>query len=801
MLKNYLTTALRNLWRSKGTTFINVSGLTLGVTTSLILFLLVRHESSFDTFHTKRDRIYRVASSSNGNQGRNYSAGIPAVLPEAFKLDFPEAEEVLVSSYRSGNLVSIPQAQGESKKYQEEKGVVYTQPSFFKIFDRKILAGDVEKGLDEPNEAVISEKLALKYFGKQDAIGEVLNVDNAEYKITAIIEDSPINTDLPFDLLLSYITIKKQKDEQGWNSTWSDDNCYFLLRKGSAISEIERRILAFVEKYLGKENNNKANYEIQPLSSIHFDDRFGNYNYTTTSREMLMALSVIGIFLIVTACINFINLVTAEAIKRSKEVGIRKTLGSSRAQLIIQFLGESSLVTIVAVVLAIGFAQMGLSFLNPFLDMDISLNLLTDGAVWIFLGLTTFLVALLSGLYPSLVVSGFKPVFAIKNQTNNRQSSGYLLRKGSVVLQFFISQFLIIGTIVLISQMDYYKNKDLGFKKDAILTIPIPENERFGNKDGTSKMKTLREELSVISGVEMASLSSRPPSSGSVSSTDFQIEGREEHFGTQVKLVDGNYLNIYGIELVAGANLLDLDTAQGFIVNEKLAATIGSKNPQELIGKVVRMWGKKLPVVGVVKNFHTMSLHEPIEATIMFNSIRNYATISLKVNPSNYQAVVKQVQKRWEAAYPEHIFSYKFLDEEIKEFYERESKMSTLLTVFTTMAIFIGCLGLFGLATFMANQKTKEIGVRKVLGASVKSIIVLFSSEYVKLIMFGFILAVPASWYVMNLWLNDFAYKIEIGPSIFLVGLGTTFLIAIITVGYRSLRAATVNPVDSLRSE
>ena len=801
MLKNYLTTALRNLWRSKGTTFINVSGLTLGVTTSLILFLLVRHESSFDTFHTKRDRIYRVASSSNGNQGRNYSAGIPAVLPEAFKLDFPEAEEVLVSSYRSGNLVSIPQAQGESKKYQEEKGVVYTQPSFFKIFDRKILAGDVEKGLDEPNEAVISEKLALKYFGKQDAIGEVLNVDNAEYKITAIIEDSPINTDLPFDLLLSYITIKKQKDEQGWNSTWSDDNCYFLLRKGSAISEIERRIPAFVEKYLGKENNNKANYEIQPLSSIHFDDRFGNYNYTTTSREMLMALSVIGIFLIVTACINFINLVTAEAIKRSKEVGIRKTLGSSRAQLIIQFLGESSLVTIVAVVLAIGFAQMGLSFLNPFLDMDISLNLLTDGAVWIFLGLTTFLVALLSGLYPSLVVSGFKPVFAIKNQTNNRQSSGYLLRKGLVVLQFFISQFLIIGTIVLISQMDYYKNKDLGFKKDAILTIPIPENERFGNKDGTSKMKTLREELSVISGVEMASLSSRPPSSGSVSSTDFQIEGREEHFGTQVKLVDGNYLNIYGIELVAGANLLDLDTAQGFIVNEKLAATIGSKNPQELIGKVVRMWGKKLPVVGVVKNFHTMSLHEPIEATIMFNSIRNYATISLKVNPSNYQAVVKQVQKRWEAAYPEHIFSYKFLDEEIKEFYERESKMSTLLTVFTTMAIFIGCLGLFGLATFMANQKTKEIGVRKVLGASVKSIIVLFSSEYVKLIMFGFILAVPASWYVMNLWLNDFAYKIEIGPSIFLVGLGSTFLIAIIAVGYRSLRAATVYPVDSLRSE
>jgi len=510
---------------------------------------------------------------------------------------------------------------------------------------------------------------------------------------------------------------------------------------------------------------------------------------------------VIGVFLIITACINFINLVTAEAIKRSKEVGIRKTMGSSRGQLIVQFLGESSLVTLFSVLLAIAFAQLGLSFLNPFLDLSLSLNFLSDGALWIFLISVTVIVALLSGLYPSLIVSGFKPVFAIKNQITNKNSSGYNLRRGLVVLQFFISQFLIIGTIVLISQMNYFKNKDLGFRKDAILTVPIPENQRYGFQDGSSKMRTLREEVSRLKGIELASLSNTPPSSGSVSSTDFQVEGKDEHYGTQVKAIDGHYLSLYDLKLLAGASVLDLDTAQGFVVNEKLASMVGFTNPHDIVGKTIKMWGKKLPVVGVVQNFHTVSLHDPVEATVMLNRIRNYETLSLRVNPTDVQATIKEVQQKWEATYPDFIFSYQFLDEQIKEFYEREQKMSVLLSVFTSLAIFIGCLGLFGLATFMANQKTKEIGVRKVLGASVESIVFQFSKEYVKLVIIGFLLAAPVAWYVMSHWLNDFAYKIEIGPSIFIAGLGISSGIALITVSYRSLRAATVNPVNSLRSE
>jgi len=804
MLKNYFTIALRSLWRSKGSTLINVSGLALGVTASFILFLLVRHQSSFDNFHSKRDRIYRAVSSSDGNQGRDYTAGVQSVFPDAFKIDFPEAEEVMFSSYRgNGALITVPQKEGEPRKFEEKKGVVYTESSYFSIFDRKILMGDAKKGLEQPNTAILSRKNAFKYFGKEDPLGEVFNFENKAFKVTAIMEDSPSNTDLPFEVMLSYVTIKKEVDEAGgWHHIGSDEQCYFLLKQGVALAEVERRIPTFVKKYRGK-NPYHENYEIQSLASIHFDDRYGNYNYSTISKQMLAALSVIGIFLIISACINFINLVTAESIKRSKEVGIRKTLGSSRGQLIAQFLGESTIVTLLAVMLAVGVAPLVLDLLNPFLELNLSIDFLSDKGIWVFLLSTTAFVAILSGLYPSFIVSGFKPVFAIKNQGGNKNSSGYMLRRGLVVMQFFISQFFIIGTIVLINQMNYFRNKDLGFRKDAIVNIPIPEREAPGaERTGfASKMRTLRDEVSRLTDVESASINSAPPSSGNVQSTDFTIEGKEDSYGTQLKQIDGAYVDLYGLKLVAGTNVLDLDTARGYLVNEKLAAMVGFNNPQEIIGKNIKSGKKTLPVVGVVRNFHTVSLHEAIEATMMFNRIRGYQNISLKVKPGNLQQTIKLVQQKWEAAYPEFIFSYQFLDDQIKEFYEREQKMSILLTVFTSIAIFIGCLGLYGLTTFMANQKTKEIGVRKVLGASIQSIMFLFSKEYVKLILVGFMLAAPVAWYVMNQWLNEFAFKISIGPVVFLTGLGVTLMIAILTVGYRSLRAASANPVESLGSE
>lgn len=801
MLKNYFKTAFRNILREKSSAFINISGLTLGITGSLVLFLLIRHLSSFDNYHSKRDRIYRVVNQSDGNQGKNYTAGVPTVLPDAFRIDFPEAEQVVFTSYRAGSMVTIPQRGTAPKRYSEEAGIVYTQSNFFKIFDRAILMGDAEKGLDAPNEAIISKRWALKYFGEEDVIGEIVKFEAHDFKITAVMADFPNNTDFPFDLMLSYVTIKKEREENAWKSIWSDEQCYFLLKEGESISKVESRMGAFTEKYLGKENADNAQFLIQPLSELHFDERFGTYTYNTVSRYILVALGVIALILIVTACINFINLATAEAIKRSKEVGIRKALGSTRRQLIRQFLGETSLITGLAMLASLASAQLALTFLNPFLELQLSLNFFGDWMLCIFIIAVTAVIAILSGMYPAFVVSGYNPALALKNLISNRNSSGYNLRRALVVIQFIISQFFIIGTMIVINQMNYFQSKDLGFKKDAIIVVPIPEQEQLTSGLGISKMRTLRDELLRVPGVEVASLNSAPPSSGHVSGTDFRMEGKEDRFGTQVKQVDGNYLAVFGLELISGQNIQDLDTATGLLVNEKLARTAGYDEPGEIVGRSIKMWGKSLPVVGVVKDFHTVSLRDPIEATVLMNQIRSYETLTIQVNLKQVQSVLDQLKIKWETTYPEHIFDYQFLDQQIREFYEGEKKMSVLLSIFSAIAIFIGCLGLFGLATFMANQKTKEIGVRKVLGATVESIVLLFSREYVKLILIGFLFAAPLAWIVMSKFLEEFTYKISIGPGIFIIGLCSTLCIALITVGYRSFKAAIVNPAHSLRSE
>jgi putative ABC transport system permease protein len=801
MLKNYFITAIRTVIHQKGSVLINIAGLALGITCSLILFLMVKHILSFDTYHTKKDRIYRVVSQTEGNKGKRQSSGIPPVLPDAFRSDFPEAEEVVFTTYRSDAMVTIPQPSPlEPKKYMEESGIVYTEPAFFKIFDRPMLIGEAERALDEPNEAIISKRWALKYFGKEDARNEVLKFDTVEYKVTAVMEDFPANTDFPFDLILSYVTIKNGNEKAGWKSVWSDEHCYFLLQEGKDIAEVSNRLPAFAKKFLG-DNVNKTEYLIQPLSELHFDDRFGTYTYNTTSRGMLISLEVIALILVLTACINFINLATAEAIKRSKEVGIRKALGSTRSQLIRQFLGETVLITIISVLTSLAVTQLALTYLNPFLELSLSLNFATDTFLWIYLLGVTVLVSVLAGLYPAFVVSGYNPVLALKNLISNKNSSGYSLRRALVVTQFVISQFFIIGTIVVINQMDYFKNKDLGFKKDAMLIVPIPMSETPVEGNNVSKMRTLRDEFLRIPGVVGASLSSAPPSSGHVSNTIFTIEGNDQTFVSQVKQVDGNYVDLYGLDIIAGKNIDDFDTAKGFVVNEKFVHTIGFTNAHEILDKVIELWGKKLPVVGVVKDFHTVSLRQPIEATAMMNMIRGYETLSVNVEGNRIQDVINSIKTKWEAAYPEHLFDYSFLDQQIEEFYEGERKMSVMLSVFSGIAIFIGCLGLYGLATFMSNQKTKEVGVRKVLGASVESIVILFSKEYLKLILIGFLFSAPLAWFVMNKFLEEFSYKEEMSPSIFLIGLGATISIALLTVGYKSIKSAIANPVNSLRSE
>lgn len=550
------------------------------------------------------------------------------------------------------------------------------------------------------------------------------------------------------------------------------------------------------------ENPADRTFLMQPLNEVHSDARFGNYSNNTMPKPMLVALSVIAIFLLVTACINFINLNTAEAIKRSKEVGIRKSLGSTRGQLVMQFLGETFLITATSVLLSVAVTQIALLFLNPFMKTSLALNLQSDAIVWLYLAGVTIIVTVFSGIYPAFVVSGFKPAQALKNLATNKNSSGYTLRRGLVIVQFFISQFFVIGSIVVMQQMDFLQKKDLGFDRDAVIVIPIPEAEEPAIAQGSGKMRTLKNEILRLSGVAKASLNNTPPSSGSTTGTTFAIAGKQDDtFDAQVKFVDGNYTDLYNLELIAGENLGDLDTMRGFIVNEKLVKTVGYNNVQDIVGKEMTIFDKTYPVIGVLKDFHTMSLSQEIGPVVLLNDITSYGSLSVKLNGADMQGTIRQIQDKWSAAYPNYIFSYKFLDEQIRGFYESQRKGFILLSIFSSLAIFIGCLGLFGLATFMANQKTKEIGIRKVLGASVESILLLFSREFARLIVVGFVFAGVAAWFVMTKYLEQFAYKIKIGPMIFIAGIGISCLIAALTVGYRSISAATVNPVKSLRSE
>lgn len=798
MIRNYLKSAFRNLFREKTSALLNLSGLTLGITCSIILMLLISHHSSFDQYHKKKDRIYRIVYQGEDNGNMTFHAGVAAPLRDAFTNDFPEAEEVLFTSYRANALIRVPQPGKPDAKYVEEGGVVFGESAYFRIFDQPILAGDAQTSLDEPNKAVISTRLAAKYFNTTDVLGKVIEFGDHSYSISAVMTNPPENTDLPFDLMLSYITVKTRNDEKGWNSIWSDEHCYFLLKENKRIEDVQARLLPFTKKYRG--DDHKGQFLVFPLTDFHFDTRFETYTYQTIPRPMLYVLGVIAAILVLTACINFINLATADAIKRSKEVGVRKTMGSTRMQLVFQFLGETTLVTCIAMVCSLALTQLALSFVNPFLGLNLNLDLASNPTMIVFLVVILVFVSLFSGFYPAMVVSSYSPALALKNKIANKASGGFYLRSALVVFQFFISQFFIIGTIVLIRQTDFFLEKDLGFVKDAILVVPMPGGQG-NNEQNISIRKTLKAELSGLAGIEGIALGSAAPFSGEVNKTGFLLQGDANEYTTQYKQVDDDYLDVFRLKLLAGRNVEDRDTLSGVVANESFAKLSGFENPEDLVGTMVTLYRRDYPVLGVVKDFNTASLQNKIEPTLLFNSARHYKTMAIKVNTTHVAEVVEAVKQRWEEAYPDQLFEYTFLEENIRSFYDGQRRITSLLTLFTSIAIFIGCLGLFGLVSFMTNQKTKEIGVRKVLGASVENILITFGWSYVRLILVGFLLAIPLGWFVMEQFLNEFAYRIPLSPSIFLTALLVTIVIALTTVGYKSFRAAVANPVKSLRYE
>jgi putative ABC transport system permease protein len=752
--------------------FLNVFGLTLGIAACLVIFLIVRNELSYDNF-AKADRTYRVTLNAI-----DFNADVSMAIAPAMRVDFPELEQVSQVWYRQDAVVKVNNNRFLEKQY------AFADEHFTGIFNYDWIAGDPKTALNEPNTVVLTESAAKKYFGAKNAMGRVITIDNhITAKVTGIIKDVPGNRSLPFNFLVSFESVKK--DVKGLMSAfWAIGGGFFtyiLLPENYPVQRIQTKIPAFIQKNWGKNVAKDVRLPLQPLKDIHFDQRYINNVITPTSKDTYYAMFGVALLIIITACINFINLATAQAIKRAKEVGVRKVLGANRSQLIKQFMGETTLLVLLALILGVGFAALFLTDAGTWLNIKIDARQLTEPLVMSIIGGLTVGIILLAGLYPAFVLSAYQPVESLKSNGNNL-SKGFTLRKGLVVAQFAISQILIVGTLVVAHQMDYFQNRDLGFNKDAVISFYIPDMK---------KTETLRQELINNPGVKQVSLSA--PDYGLVKDDV-----------TELKFVDENYTGMFGLKMLAGQKIMKLpanDSSRNYVVNETLIHKLGIMNPAQALGKHFRVDGKSATIMGVVQDFQSESKHKARRSCVLEYRPDAFFMASVKLQPAGMHNTIDKINKAWSALFPDDLFQYEFMDEHIANWYTQEQKVYTAFKLFSSIAILIGCLGLYGLIAFAASQRTKEVGIRKVLGASLFSIVTLFSREFILLITIAFVIAAPIGYLSMHNWLQNYAYHINIGAGIFLIAIAASFIIAAITIAFQAIKAALVNPVKILRSE
>jgi putative ABC transport system permease protein len=798
MLQTYFLTAWRHLKSHKVYTLINVLGLTLSITCSILIFVLVRYHLSFDNFHQDSNRIYRLITEFH-EDGVSRVPAVPTPVGKAFRNDYHFAEATARSVAYNGALISLPQASNgtEVKKFQETYGLAYTEPAFFDIFHFPLIEGQYSS-LGEPHHALITEDIAKKYFGTTQAMGKVIRYNNKyDFTVTGILRNLPSNTDQKQEIYVSYENLKDADDflggDNSWGGVYGQSKCYVKLRPGVTQASVEAALWpGFSKKYYTGDDQNTWRYKLQPLNDIHFNTELGG----SANKTYLIAVAFVGLFLIITSCVNFVNLATAQALNRSKEIGVRKVLGSQPKQLFWQFMSETSLITIFALVLGIGLAWACVPSFNSILKVKMSMDLFGTWTLPVFLVGTLIIVIILAGSYPGMILARFRPVLALKGKLDQSHIGGFSLRRVLVVLQFSISQLLIIGTLVIAGQIHFSEKTDLGFKNNNIAMVRLPTTDSL-------KMYSLRVQVLQIPGVKAASLCFDAPASRRNQNTIIQYDNRpdKEHWGINIKPVDENYLSTFGLKLVAGRNLFPSDTVKEYVLNELAVKRLGLKSPQDVIGHKATINGIPAPVVGVVKDFYNQSFKGEVQPQAFASSRENYNNIAIDMQGAQTREVLASVQKLWSNAYPDYVYSATFLDESIAKFYEEDAMMLTLIEVFAGIAIFIGCLGLYGLVSFMANRKTKEIGVRKVLGAGLNDILWLFGKEFLRLVLIAFLVAAPLGYWAMHRYLESFKFRIPMNWAIFVPALGVTCVIAALTVSYRSWKAASVQPVKSLRSE
>ena len=806
MLKNYFTLALRNFWKQKIFSLINVSGLAIGISAALVIYLLVQYDFSFDKFHKGGDRIYRIVTSialPDLSKGYYYKSTVPSPMGNVVRNETTGLDDVsLFSLWSDKTKVSVP-LPSHIVVFKKQKNIVYADEHYFSMFNYRWLAGSPKISLQQPNQVVLSESQANLYFPglkPEQAIGkEIIFNDTIHAFVSGIVEDLKQNSDFTFKTFVSNASLKDL------NSTGTDNELlsqlFIRLSSGSSTDQIKAQVSTLFKKYypdLGSKVISK--YELQPLNDIHFNSNYSAFDNRLAHRPTLYGLLAVAVFLLVLACINFINLTTAQASQRAKEIGIRKTMGSSKMQLIIQFLGETFLLTLIATLVSVAITPMLLKVFSDFIPEGVQFDLINQPGIILFLFVLTVVVSIIAGFYPALMLSGYQPVAVLKNQSYNIGKSRNLwLRKTLTVSQFVIAQVFIIATVLVSRQIKFTLNKDMGFTKEAIIYFETNPEDTVRNR-----VMVLRDKLKTVPGIERISLSDDPITTYATSSHIMHYSDDKKQLSTivQVKMADSNYIRLYGLKLLAGNNLQQSDTIKEYIINETYARILGFQDPQQAIGKYI----EGFPVVGVVSDFHQQSLHRKIEPIAIASVSQDEYVFNIALQPQNPQGVVwktaiNQIEKAFKDVYPGEDFQYAFIDESIAKFYRSEQNISRLLMWSTGMSVFISCFGLLGLVIFISNQRTKEIGVRKVLGATVSQIISLLSKDFLKLIVIAFVISLPPAWYVANKWLSNFAYRIDLSLWIFIAGGLIMLLLAFLVLGIKTFRAASANPVKSLRTE
>lgn len=797
MFKSHIRIALRSMRKHKVYSLITITGLAIGIAVCILIFIFVEYELGFDSHIPDKEYIYRVVTQINRAEGQSYTGGTPFPTAASLRNDFPELEQTTQIYKDSDVMITIGQ-----NRYEGDT-VFFVESQFFKLFDIEWIQGTASQALDDPFTVVLTERLADKYFGDTKVVGKVLQLNNEfDLRVEGVVSNPPRRTSLPYDMLISWNTLNSLWDSNRlgqWDFLDTDSHTFTLLPKSVEPKILEKRFEQFEQKYMEPDYAQSWSFRLQPLGDIHFNPRYGSYNYVT-SRVILFALSAIGLLILTIACINFINLTTAQAMKRNREIGMRKVLGAHRIQLFRQVMGETSLLTLISILVALFLAESVLPYLNQFLGNDTELGIFASSNIFVFLGMVFLLMSVLNSLYPAMVLTRYQPVEAFKERSIHGGKSSLVFRNSLVLFQFAISQILIVGTLVIAGQMRFVSNRDLGFRNEEILTVPIPAYEE-------ARCEALRSRWMQNPSIREVSFAWSAPVSRSDFRTPFEYEasGNITEFPVYIKMCDKRYLGIYDIPLVAGhfftKNVNDESNIQ-WVVSKSVVLGMGLSNPQEAVGKRITVNGMKGAIIGVTGDFHEFSLHTEIQPTVFFNFWPdNFREAQILLDMHNVRGAIDHIRESWTEFYPEYIFQYEFLDEYIKSLYETESKIMIMIQSASILSILIACLGLLGLVSFMVLQRSKEIGIRKVLGATIASIYFMVSKDFFKWVVIANIVAWPLAYYLAYEWLKEFAYRIPLGVGYFIIGGGISLGIAVLVMSYQVMRAAITNPVEALRYE